>query len=232
VAKKRNETLALLYTRVSTQMQATDGMSLDAQERELIRAAEGAGFTEYEVIREEGRSGKSIKGRPLLTEALERLDTGDAAAIFVTRIDRLARSTRDFLQIVDRAGTHGWRIVMLDLNLDTSTYQGRFVVTVMSALAEMERAIIAERQKDVHKDRRERGKRWGIDLGPQPLAPVDIRDRIVKQRTAGLSYLQIAKQLNADGVPTVAGGEKWHPGTVRKMYLSVLRALDSGLEVD
>jgi len=226
VAKKRNETLALLYTRVSTQMQATDGMSLDAQERELIRAAEGAGFTEYEVIREEGRSGKSIKGRPLLTEALERLDAGNAAAIFVTRIDRLARSTRDFLQIVDRAGTNGWRIVMLDLNLDTSTYQGRFVVTVMSALAEMERAIIAERQKDVHKDRRERGKRWGIDLGPQPLASVDIRERIVKQRTAGMSYLQIAKQLNGDGIPTVAGGEKWHPGTVRKMYLSALRAVE------
>lgn len=222
---KRNETLALLYTRVSTQMQATDGMSLGAQERELVRAAEGAGFTEWEVLREEGRSGKSIKGRPLLSSALERLDRGEAAALFVTRIDRLARSTRDFLQIVDRAGQNDWRIVMLDLNLDTSTYQGRFVVTVMSALAEMERAIIAERQKDVHKDRRERGKRWGIDLGPQPIVPDDIRERIRAQREAGMSYLQIAKQLNADGVPTAYEGGRWHPTTVSKIYASVVRGL-------
>ena len=153
---KPKSDLALLYARVSTQMQVNDGMSLDAQERDLKRAAEHAGFTSFELLREEGRSGKSIKGRPILKAALERLDKGEAAAIFVTRIDRLARSTQDFLTIVDSAHKNGWRIVMLDLNLDTASYQGRFVVTIMSALAEMERAIIAERQKDVHRDRRER----------------------------------------------------------------------------
>jgi site-specific DNA recombinase len=207
-------------------MQVNDGMSLDVQERQLRAAADLAGFTNVELFREEGKSGKNIKGRPLLKEALARLEDKTAHALFVARLDRLARSTKDFLDIIDHSQKYGWRLVMLDLNLDTSSYSSRFVVTVMSALAEMERAIIAERQKDVHKDRRERGKRWGIDLGPQPLAPVDIRDRIVKQRTAGMSYLQIAKQLNADGVPTVAGGEKWHPGTVRKMYLSALRAVE------
>jgi len=221
-----SDQVALLYMRVSTQMQVNDGMSLDVQERQLRAAADLAGFTNVELFREEGKSGKNIKGRPLLKEALARLEDKTAHALFVARLDRLARSTKDFLDIIDHSQKYGWRLVMLDLNLDTSSYSSRFVVTVMSALAEMERAIIAERQKDVHKDRRERGKRWGIDLGPQPLAPVDIRDRIVKQRTAGMSYLQIAKQLNADGVPTVAGGEKWHPGTVRKMYLSALRAVE------
>jgi site-specific DNA recombinase len=124
-------------------MQVNDGMSLGAQERDLRRAAEMAGFTDFELLREEGRSGKSIQGRPVLRDALDRLDRGDAAALFVTRIDRLARSTQDFLSIVDRANKNDWRIVMLDLNLDTATYQGRFVVTIMSALAEMERGIIA-----------------------------------------------------------------------------------------
>jgi site-specific DNA recombinase len=214
MASKKKSDLALLYARVSTQMQVNDGMSLDAQERELRRAAEHAGFTEFELLREEGRSGKSIKGRPILSEALERLDKGDAAAIFVTRIDRLARSTQDFLSIVDRANKNEWRIVMLDLNLDTSTYQGRFVVTIMSALAEMERAIIAERQKDVHKDRREKGLKWGVDLGPKQRISDKLYEQIKEYRRKGMSYSAIAKKLNADGVKT-AFNKKWHASTVK-----------------
>jgi DNA invertase Pin-like site-specific DNA recombinase len=213
-AKSARKEIALLYARVSTQMQVNDGMSLDAQERELRRAAEHAGFTECELLREEGRSGKSIKGRPILSEALERLDKGDAAAIFVTRIDRLARSTQDFLSIVDRASKNDWRIVMLDLNLDTSSYQGRFVVTIMSALAEMERAIIAERQKDVHKDRREKGLKWGIDLGPKQAITDELYEQIKEYRKLGMSYDRIAKKLNADGIKT-ALNKKWHASTIK-----------------
>lgn len=211
--KERRE-VALLYARVSTQMQANDGMSLGAQERELRRAAEQAGFTEIELLREEGRSGKSIQGRPVLREALDRLDRGDAAAIFVTRIDRLARSTKDFLSIVDRANANGWRIVMLDLNLDTASYQGRFVVTIMSALAEMERGIIAERQKDVHKDRREKGLQWGVDLGPKQMISDELYSKIQEYRALGMSYRLIADRLNKDGIQT-AFGKKWHPATVK-----------------
>jgi site-specific DNA recombinase len=207
------EGLAILYTRVSTQLQVNDGVSLDAQERELRRAAGLAGFTDVEVIREEGRSGKSIKGRPALVKALDRLDRGEASAIFVTRVDRLARSTQDFLSIIDRASKNNWRIVMLDLNLDTSTYQGRFVVTVMSALAEMERAIIAERQKDIHRDRRETGKVWGVDLGPKTKVPEDIRKLINDYRSKGLSYSKIAEKLNADGVKPTRGS-RWYPSTI------------------
>lgn len=212
-SKERQE-IALLYARVSTQMQVNDGMSLGAQERDLRRAAEQAGFTEMELLREEGRSGKSIQGRPVLREALDRLDRGDAAAIFVTRIDRLARSTKDFLSIVDRANTNGWRIVMLDLNLDTASYQGRFVVTIMSALAEMERGIIAERQKDVHKDRREKGLKWGVDLGPKQMIDDELYESIIQYRNKGMSYKAIADRLNKDGVKT-AFDKKWHPATVK-----------------
>jgi len=208
--------LALLYTRVSTQMQVNDGVSLDVQERDLKRAAEMSGYTEIEVIREEGRSGKSIKGRPALTKALERLDKGEASALFVTRIDRLARSTQDFLSVVDRADKNGWRIVMLDLNLDTSSYQGRFVVTILSALAEMERAIIAERQKDVHRDRRENGKVWGVDLGPKTKVSEDVRKLINDYRAKGMSYSKISQKLNADGVKPTRSA-RWYPSTVYKL---------------
>jgi len=213
---KPKSDVALLYARVSTQMQVNDGMSLDAQERDLKRAAEHAGFTEFELLREEGRSGKSIKGRPILKAALERLDRGDAAAIFVTRIDRLARSTQDFLTIVDSAHKNGWRIVMLDLNLDTASYQGRFVVTIMSALAEMERAIIAERQKDVHRDRREKGKVWGVDLGLKTKVPAEVRSQILECRSLGMSYGKIAEKLNKENIPPTRGA-KWYASTIHSL---------------
>jgi DNA invertase Pin-like site-specific DNA recombinase len=207
---------ALLYARVSTSMQVNEGVSLDVQERQLVTAAEFHGFTEWELVREEGRSGKSITGRPALTAALKALEQKEADALIVTRIDRLARSTTDFLDIVDRANKGGWRLIMLDLNLDTSTYQGRFVVTVMSALAEMERGIIAARQKDVHKDRRDRGVVWGVDMGPKNKTPLEVKDRILSSRIKGLSYREIADALNADGIPT-QNGRKWHPSTVKNI---------------
>lgn len=226
---KRKEK-ALLYTRVSTQMQAKDGMSLGAQERSLKSAAKAAGYKDTELVVEMGRSGKSIAGRPALRSALDRLDAGEASALFVTRIDRLARSTQDFLSIVDRSNKHGWRIVMLDLNLDTSTTGGRFVVTIMSALAEMERNIIAERQRDVHTDRRAQGKVWGVDLGPKTKVPVHVRKKIAEYRDAGLSYHKIAQKLNADRVPTPQG-RSWYAATVHKLVNELKdKSLDEKVE--
>ena len=204
-------------------MQAADGVSLDAQEQVLRRAAADAGFVDVELVREEGRSGKNITGRPALRSALDRLDGGDAAALFVTRVDRLARSTQDFLLIIDRANKNNWRLVLLDLSLDTSSYQGRFVITVMSALAEMERNIIAERQKDVHKHRRSQGKRWGIDLGPRPEVSDKLRGRILAERAAGLSYAEIARRLNSEGVKS-SRGKQWWPMTVKNVVDQAQRA--------
>jgi len=210
--------IAYCYARVSTQMQVDDGVSLDAQEKQLRYAAEAQGY-EVEMLREEGRSGKNITGRPVLTAALESLDKGEAEALFVTRLDRLARSTRDFLSIVDRSHKYGWRLALLDLGLDTATYQGRFVVTIMSAMAEMERGMISLRQKDVHQDRRDNKKVWGVDLGPLPLVEKSISERILSERTLGLSYKAIAEKLNSEGIKTVLGGVKWYPSTVRHIYL-------------
>ncbi len=217
-----SEGIAYCYARVSTQMQVEDGISLGAQEKQLIAAAELAGY-EAVILREEGRSGKNIQGRPILRQALEDLDTGKAKAPYVTRLDRLARSTRDFLSIVDRSHKNEWRLALLDLGLDTATYQGRFVVTIMAAMAEMERGMISMRQKDVHKDRRDAGKVWGIDLGPKSPVQEEIRNRIFSERQAGVSYRHIAERLNSEGIPTGRGKEIWYASSVRNVYLSMLK---------
>lgn len=218
---------ALLYARVSTQMQVEDGVSLGAQERQLIQASEMYGFSGYEVVLEEGKSGKNVTGRPALTEALRRLDRGDADALIVTRIDRLARSTKDFLDIVDRAGKNGWRLIMLDLNLDTSTYQGRFVVTIMSALAEMERGIIAERAKDIHKDRREQGIVWGRDMGPRAAVSMITKEQIAIKRRMGYSLQKIADDLNRSGIQTPRGGS-WYPSSIKNVLDADTQEMPNG----
>lgn len=219
--------IAYCYARVSTQMQVEEGVSMDAQERQLRYAAELAGY-EVVMLREEGKSGKNIRNRPLLRQALEDLDAGKAAALYVTRIDRLARSTQDFLAVIDRSQKHNWRLALLDIGLDTATPQGRFVVTIMSAMAEMERGMISERQKDIHKDRRlQPNKRWGIDLGPKPMIEEEIRAEIKKLKDAGVSYQEIARKLNSRSIPTSNGGKEWYASTVRHAYLSYLKNFNS-----
>jgi len=219
--------IAYLYARVSTKMQVEDGISLDAQERQLRAAATAAGYTDNILLREEGRSGKSIQGRPVLRNALDQLDAGEAQAMFVTRLDRLARSTRDFLSIVDRSQKHEWRLALLDLGLDTATHQGRFVVTIMAAMAEMERGMISSRQRDVHQDRRDSGKVWGVDLGPKPAVDESIRQLIFDHRARGVSFNKIAEKLNAQEVATANGGLCWYSATVKHVYDSMIRHSNS-----
>jgi DNA invertase Pin-like site-specific DNA recombinase len=206
--------VALLYLRVSTGRQADSGLSLEQQERQLVAAATEAGYTETVVMREEGRSGKSLKGRPVLAEALDLLARGEADALYTSKMDRLARSARDTLTVLDAANKQGWRLVSLDLGLDSKTPVGRMVLTVLAATAEMEHERICERHRDWHESKRERGIRWGIDEGPRALLPSKTRERILQMRDSGLSLQAIADTLNEEGVPTARKGARWHKTTV------------------
>jgi DNA invertase Pin-like site-specific DNA recombinase len=211
--------LAIGYCRVSTGRQAEEGLSLDHQEATIRAAAEQRGYR-VEIVREEGRSGKSIKGRPELRAALERLDKGEAQALICPRLDRLARSVVDLLDIISRAQKKSWRLVLLDLDLDTATPQGEMVVTIMGAMARFERRLIGERQKDVHAQRKANGVTWGVDAGQQPLIPADIAERITAERAAGTSLRAIAAGLNDDGIPTAKGGANWYASTVSHVLKS------------
>jgi DNA invertase Pin-like site-specific DNA recombinase len=84
----------------------------------------------------------------------------------------------------------------------------------MSALAEMERGIIAERQKDVHKHRRDKGQVWGVDLGPKKRISEEVLNRIYSERAAGVSMNGIARKLNAENIPAAYGG-KWSASSIK-----------------
>lgn len=201
--------LALCYVRVSTDDQVEMGASLDAQTVILTEAAERKGFR-VEVLREEGRSGKSLAGRPVMAAALDRLRHGDAQALFAARLDRLSRSVGDFAALLERSGKEGWRLAILDADVDTGTPSGEFLVNVMAAAAQYERRIIGARTRDALAQRR----REGVRLGRPSSVPAEVVARIVSERAAGASLRAIASGLTADGIPTAHGGAAWHASTV------------------
>ena len=203
--------LALCYVRVSTDDQAENGASLDAQSVALVEAAERKGYR-VEVVREEGRSGKSLAGRPALAEALDRLRKGDAQALYAQRLDRLSRSVADFAHLLDLAKRQGWTVVVLDADVDTSTPSGEFLVNVLASAAQYERRIIGARTRDALAQRR----REGVRLGRPSCLPAEVVARIVRERQAGATLRAIAQGLTADAVPTAHAGAAWHASTVSK----------------
>jgi len=134
----------------------------------------------------------------------------------VAKLDRLSRSLADFAQLMARAQAGRWNLVALDLGIDLATAAGEFMANVMASAAQWERRIIGQRTKDALAVRRAQGVR----LGRPPLLPADVVARIVEGRRSGAGWSAIARDLDADGVPTAQGGARWYPATVRAVYFA------------
>ena len=184
----------------------------------MIAEAEAAGYV-VEVLREEGRSAKNITGRPLLLDALARLAAGEADALYVSKVDRLARRTFDALSVVERAQVEGWRLVITEAGIDTDSMMGRAFLAIGAVFAEMELEAIRERHRAWHAEARERGRIWGDNYGPRTAIPAEVLDRVAAERAGGKSLRGIAAGLSADGVPTARGGS-WHASTVAALLRS------------
>lgn len=207
--------IALVYARVSTDAQAEGALSIDAQVATLTAEAQRRGWATEVII--EVASGKDLTGRPLLRDALARLDQGAAQVLLAARLDRIARRTADALGIIERADRHGWQVVSLgESGIDTTTPAGRFAVTIVAAAAALERDLIAARTSEALAAKRARGERVGRPVE----MPAEIRARIAADHAAGVSLSAIARNLTAEGVPTARGGV-WHAATVRKVLASI-----------
>ena len=138
----------------------------------------------------------------------------------------MARSTTDFARLLDRSEKKGWKVVVLDVDVDTTTAAGRLVVEVVSAAAAFESRRIGERAKATHAVRKAQGKR----AGQPPLLPEKVRRRVVAERARGLSLGAIAKKFNDEGVPTASKVGHWYASTVAHVLRSV--ALDVELHTN
>ncbi len=166
------------YARVST-----DGQTLDAQ-REALAAAG------VEKVYAETASGAKTE-RAELAKALATLSAGDS--FIVTRLDRLARSTRDLLNILAAVSDKGATFRSLaDTWADTTTPHGRLMVTILGGLAEFERSLIQERTAEGRSRAKARGQKMGRRFKLTSFQQQEARMR----RNAGESVRAIARSFN------------------------------------
>ncbi|WP_193608266.1 recombinase family protein [Nocardioides lijunqiniae] len=192
------------YVRRSTDKQA---MSPETQARRLRDAADAFGWA-LTIREEDAASAKTLDGRPVLAEAMADLAQGRADALAVAALDRLARSTRDFADVLDRSERQGWSVVCLDLGVDTSTDSGRLVADIRAAVAQWERRIIASRTREGMATIR---ATTGKHMGRPSAIPTDAEERIYDLHGTGMSASAIAQLMEDEGVarPT-AQSKSWH----------------------
>ena len=200
------------YIRVSTNRQVVSGAGLEAQIAYIEAEANRRG-AELEIVSEgEGASGKSMRKRLALNEAMARLDKGEANALIVYKLDRLTRSVADFLTVLERSRKGKWALIIGDLSIDTSTPMGEAMATIAATFAQLESARISERVTDGMREKKIMGSTFG--------RPVLMSERTVKKiidlHEEGFSINAIARQLNLEAVPTSHGGAHWYASTVSK----------------
>lgn len=137
---------AITYARVSTDEQTDSRAGLDAQQTALSGALARPKWTLVESYIDEGRSGGNMN-RPALSDALARLDRGEADVLVCAKLDRLSRSVLDFAAICARAKRKGWAAAALDVDVDTTTPTGELLVNITTSVAQWERRIIGVRTK-------------------------------------------------------------------------------------
>lgn len=233
-SRKSLPILAVGYVRVSTDEQCADGLSLENQERKIRAWAEIHNIPLGDVITDPGRSGRNLR-RPGLEDLLDRCRRRLVSVVIVCRFDRLTRRTKDLLHLVeDVFAAHEIEFVSIQERIDTTTAQGKFFLTLMGAMAQMERDQISERTSDAlahlqargeiigsaplgfRKVSNPRGKLNSLALDPDEQRTVFLIRRL---RRRGLGYHEIARRLRSEGLKTKRGGA-WWPSTVRYMLLN------------
>lgn len=182
---------AAIYARVSTADQ-----HVETQLYDLRQFAQQRGFEVVAEFIDIGISGTKAR-RPGLDAMLRDARKRKFAVVLVAAFDRLARSVKHFLSVVDELDLLGVEFVSKRENIDTNGPMGRMFLTVLGAISELERSMIVERIKAGMRRR----KLEGLPLGRQPL-DVD-RDALVADRLAGMSLTAVAKKYGCSRATVV-----------------------------
>ena len=174
---------ASIYCRVSSPDQRVENQILD-----LRKMAAQRGF---EVVREycdRGVSSSKVR-RPGLDTMMADARRGEFTVLLVAAFDRVARSTKEFLKIVDELHELGVEFISSREAIDTTGAMGRMFITLIGSIAELEKSILVERIKSGMRRARLEGRR----LGRAPLS-VD-RNALVRDRLAGMSLTDVAAKF-------------------------------------
>ena len=198
---------ALGYIRVSTDGQARDGISLDAQKDKIRRWADDHGYELEGIVEDAGISGKAMKNRPGLQQVLARVRRGGVVVVY--SLSRLARSTKDTIQIAEDLEKRGVDLVSLTEALDTTSAAGRMLFRLLAVLGEFERDLISERTSLALRHLQRQGRYIGglvpyglsrsgqlVRKDPKEQATVRLAQEL---RAAGHSYRQASRVLAERG---------------------------------
>jgi len=218
------ENCTALYVRVSTDKQADEGFSLEAQQERLqaFCVAQGWNVCLEHIYIDAGVSGKSTD-RVQFQAMLQAAKNGNVKRIVAMKLDRVARNVREFLATVDQLKEWQCDLVLVKESFDTSTPHGRFALTMFAAMAELEASTITER---VMTGKATKAGKGGYNGSACPLGyNYSNGDFTVNQGEAhwvrevfsrflgGASMNSIAKHMNEVGATTKKGG-KWYAVTV------------------
>ena len=215
------------YLRVSTEDQASKGVSLDVQRKKITAYADLYGLELVEIIEDAGVSAKSLD-RPGLQRALGLLKEGTADALLVLKLDRLTRSVRDLGSLIETTfspETGKPALLSVQDQIDTRSAAGRLVLNVLVSVAQWERETISERTTSALAHKKATGKVYGVvPFGFDRVGDDLIRNEgelaIIAQirvwRSEDLSLAEIAKRLNEQGAMTKQGAV-WGPMQVKRV---------------
>jgi DNA invertase Pin-like site-specific DNA recombinase len=212
---------AALYVRVSTEDQAREGFSLDAQTKKLEAYCRFRGFTVHDIYRDEGCSGRNTD-RPEYKRMMEESDDWDD--LIVLKLDRIHRNSVNFALMMNELGSKGKNFTSVQEDFDTSTAMGRFAMDIIQRIAQLESEQIGERVKFgmVRKAKYGSGSMgsghpYGYVYEKGSLIVIEYEAEVVKEIYAmysdGMSYRSIADTLNDSSIPTKMG-KKWYSQSV------------------
>ena len=155
-----------IYTRVSTSMQV-DGYSLDAQKDKLRKYAD---YQEMSIVGEysdEGKSGKSVEGRPQFKQMLADIESGkdNVDYVLVFKLSRFGRNAADVLSSLQKMQDYGVNLICVEDGIDSSKDAGKLMISVLSAVAEIERENILVQTMEGRRQKAREG-RWNGGFAP------------------------------------------------------------------
>ncbi len=162
-----------IYTRVSTSMQM-DGYSLDAQKDKLRKYAEFQNMLVAGEYCDEGKSGKNIEGRPEFLRMLRDIESGKDGVSFVLvfKLSRFGRNAADVLTSLQRMQDFGVNLICVEDGIDSSKDAGKLMISVLSAVAEIERENILVQTMEGRRQKAREG-RWNGGFAPYGYVLVD-----------------------------------------------------------
>lgn len=222
----------VLYPRVSTEMQV-DGFSLDGQKNSLKRFADREEMEVVDIYEDAGKSGKSIEGRPAFKQMLGDIENGlGIDYVLVYKLSRFGRNAADILNSLEHIQSFGVNLICIEEGIDSSQTSGKLLISVLSAVAEIERENIIEQTMNGRKEKARQGG-WNGGFAPygyylkdkQLFIQEDEAEAVCiifdKYVNGNMGFYKIANYLNLQGIQKV----KRNNGTLTQWSTHFIRMI-------